>query len=251
MIPSLELPRALSKFIRYGDPTNRSPSMFGISLYQQKHLELLPEGRKPFNASALFNDVKTINPLTPYLSPVPCSWGAVYFPEHWREFHAYLSLRLSGFPLKIGQAVVPNVRSNRWTRSWKKYFIELVYLRGYVMLYPNYPNFVSLSTNHLEVGSHVKIRTKEKQELFRVPLMELSTTSSSSTTVKILDLPGSQLPHWRTLPVLNLTGGLTSSKALIGMGQARRIELMGCSNTPAPFDIQGLMCIAKREVGSL
>ncbi|RDB20811.1 hypothetical protein Hypma_011994 [Hypsizygus marmoreus] len=225
---------------RYGDPRNRSPLMFGISLYQQKNIELPPEGRRPFDARKLFINSNVSDPITPYLSPIPCSWGAVYFPEHWREFHIYLALRLSEHSMKINQVVVPGVRSNRWTKSWKKYFIELVYLRGYVMLYPNYPDFISLSTNHLEVGSHVKVRTKEKEELFLVPLMELS---SSRNVVGLLDLPGSTLPPWDALPVLNLTGCLTTLETLASQGRSRRTDLTGCTSEPQPHDVQDLMCI--------
>ncbi|KIP10034.1 hypothetical protein PHLGIDRAFT_39319, partial [Phlebiopsis gigantea 11061_1 CR5-6] len=112
---------------------------------------------------------------TPYLSQIPCSWGAVYFPEHWREFHDYLAARLSGHLLPVGGIVAPGLRSNKWTRSWKKYFIELAFLRGYVMLYPNYRDYLSLSTNHLEVGSHVKETTPEayelKKKLYQLPLL--------------------------------------------------------------------------------
>ncbi|KAK7460529.1 hypothetical protein VKT23_009250 [Stygiomarasmius scandens] len=166
------------------------PSLFGISLYQPKNTELHPDGRKPF-------DPLTVLPLNhpqnaPYLSQVPCSWGAVYFPRHWREFHDYIVLRLSELAqnspipssttiglapnpehrpyLPLNTPIVPNIRSNKWSKSWKKYFIELAYLRGYVMLYPNfpdylrgyvmlYPNFpdyLSFSTNHHEVGVHVR-----------------------------------------------------------------------------------------------
>ncbi|KAF8074824.1 hypothetical protein FPV67DRAFT_600258 [Lyophyllum atratum] len=232
---------------RYGDPHNRSPRMFGISLYQQKNVELPPGGRRPFNARNLFKDNGIRDTTTPYLSPIPCSWGAIYFPEHWREFHAYLSIRLSEYSLKIDQIIVPNVRSNNWTKSWKKYFIELVYLRGYVMLYPNYPDFVSLSTNHLEVGSHVKVRTKEKQDLFIVPLMQLPLASPlSPPTAGLLDLPHNTLPRWNDLPVLNLTGSLTTLEALAEVGHARRTELTGCTTSPTAFDIQDLMCIKHR-----
>lgn len=209
-------------------------------------MELPPEGRRPFNARNLFSNSNLPEPSTPYLSPIPCSWGAIYFPEHWREFHAYLSVRLSEFSLKIGQPVVPAVRSNRWTKSWKKYFIELVYLRGYVMLYPNYADFVSLSTNHLEVGSHVKVRTKEKQALFIVPLMRLAPAAPD-----ILDLPGGTLPRWAALPVLNLTGSLTTLDALAEVGRARRVELTGCTAPPAPFDIQDLMCTTSKHALAL
>ncbi|KAG5643101.1 hypothetical protein DXG03_001565 [Asterophora parasitica] len=236
---------------RYGDRSNRSPRIFGISLYQQKNVELPPQGRRLFNARDLFAASGLPHPTTPYLSPIPCSWGAIYFPEHWREFHAYLSLRLpiggkSEHAVMYDQHIVPNVRSNKWTRSWKKYFIELAYLRGYVMLYPNYPEFVSLSTNHLEVGSHVKVRTKEKQKLFVVPLMPLTPYGTSSGP-GLLDMPGGALPEWDALPVLNLTGSLTTLEELVAMGRARRTELTGCSAESEEFDSHALMCIKPKQ----
>ncbi|KAK7030635.1 hypothetical protein R3P38DRAFT_3394049 [Favolaschia claudopus] len=186
---------------RYGESTGETFRLFGVSLYQQKNIELHPEGRRAFDPRRIFAE-NGIVPSTPYLSQIPCSWGAVYFPEHWREFHSYLADRLSETTMEIDQIVVPNVRSNNWTKSWKKYFIELVYLRGYVMLYPNYEGFISLSTNHLEVGSHVKEVSKEKQDVFRLPLMELDSVEN------LLSIPGARLPEWKALPVLNLTGFL-------------------------------------------
>ncbi|KAJ7050496.1 hypothetical protein C8F01DRAFT_1000676 [Mycena amicta] len=188
---------------RYGEERERTGSLFGVSLYQQKNTELHPDGRKAFNARDLFVASHIPDPSTPYLSQVPCSWGAVYFPEHWREFHDYLANRLSQSKMEIGANIVPDVRSNNWSRSWKKYFIELVYLRGYVMLYPNYADFASFSTNHVEVGSHVKERPKEKQDAFKVPLLELEESWRL-----LEELPGKNLPPWAALPVVNLTGFL-------------------------------------------
>ncbi len=40
---------------RYGDKRNRSPQLFGISLYQPKNIELRPQGRQPFDARKLFS----------------------------------------------------------------------------------------------------------------------------------------------------------------------------------------------------
>ncbi|KAJ6581330.1 hypothetical protein B0H19DRAFT_1114751 [Mycena capillaripes] len=194
---------------RYSDDRRETARLFGISLYQQKNIELHPEGRKAFDARKLFAKNGVPDPSTPYLSQIPCSWGAVYFPEHWREFHAYLAARLSEMTMEIERIVVPDVRSNHWTKSWKKYFIEMVYLQGYVMLYPNYAGFMSLSTNHLEVGSHVKDRPKEKQEMFRLPLMQLGAS------VQLLELPGGRLPQWDALPVLNLTGFISSLESIL------------------------------------
>ncbi|KAK0188826.1 hypothetical protein F5146DRAFT_983497 [Armillaria mellea] len=220
---------------RYGEECNVSPQLFGVSLYQQKHIELHPDGRQQFNARALFESLK-LPVSSPYLSQIPCSWGAVYFPEHWREFHDYLSVRFSEISLKIDATVVPEVRSNQWRKSWKKYFIELVYLRGYVMLYPNFADFVSLSTNHLEVGSHVKVRSKEKQDLFFLPLMHDS--------LALLDLPEKTLPEWRSLPVLNLTGSIASFESVVVVGRAARSKILtGCSGEPPVYSAQQLMCV--------
>ncbi|KAK0467366.1 uncharacterized protein EV420DRAFT_1508285 [Desarmillaria tabescens] len=225
---------------RYGEECNVSPQLFGVSLYQQKHIELHSDGRRKFDARALFKSLE-LPVSSPYLSQIPCSWGAVYFPEHWREFHDYLSVRFSELSLKIDATIVPEVRSNQWRKSWKKYFIELVYLRGYVMLYPNFADFVSLSTNHLEVGSHVKDRSKEKRDLFLLPLMQLTDGTEPSV---LLDLPGKTLPEWRSLPVLNLTGSITSLESVVAVGRAARSEMFTeCAEESSLYRAQQLMCV--------
>jgi hypothetical protein len=212
--------------IRYSDPFNASSQLFGISLYQQKVNELGMEGRRPFSAHEKLADEGQQHPTTPYLSPVPCSWGAVYFPEQWRVFHRYLSERLLETQIKLGDVVAPEVRSNHWTKSWKKYFIELAYLRGWVMLYPNYSNFSSLSTNHLEIGSHVKARTIDKKTMFLLPL--INAPKSSNERCPLLELPGGVLPPFRALPVFNLTGSTTTLDKLRNQGQQRCNELNWC-----------------------
>ncbi|GAA5826260.1 hypothetical protein JCM3770_000632 [Rhodotorula araucariae] len=205
-----------------------SRRMFGISLYQQKNIELRPEGRQPFDAHKLFEDL-SLHPTTPYLSQIPCSWGAAYFPEHWREFHAYLALRLSELALPISEPLVPAIRSNKWPRSWKKYFIELVYLRGYTMLYPNYPDFESLSTNHLEKGTHVHTsRVDEKKKaMFEVPLLDQDASLVDT-------LPGGagheRLPAWDALPALDLWGALASEHELVERGWQTTRMLGSCGS---------------------
>ena len=92
------------------------------------------------------------------------------------------------------------------------------------MVYPNYDNFVSLSTNHLEAGSHVKDTSREsyapKREVFRVPLMGLEGTT------RLVDLPHGTLPPFDDLPVLDLFGQLSSLEALILLGQRRQSEIV-------------------------
>ncbi|EPQ56436.1 hypothetical protein GLOTRDRAFT_128380 [Gloeophyllum trabeum ATCC 11539] len=231
---------------RYGK-TEDSSRLFGISLYQQKTVELRPEGRRPFNARSLFAREGLPYPETPYLSQIPCSWGAVYFPEHWREFQDYLSVRLSELRLSIGDNVVPNLRSNKWTKSWKKYFIELTYLRGYVMLYPNFSNFTSLSTNHLEVGSHVRDTPKalyaQKKDLFCLPLLQLPDVDAYPAVTGLLELPGGVLPPWPALPVLDHLGSITSTDRMMKKGSSQRSQVFGCLvPVSVPYDVRDLTC---------
>lgn len=228
-----------------------SPRMFGVSLYQQKNIELRPEGRQPFDAHRLFEGL-SLHPTTPYLSQIPCSWGAAYFPEHWREFHAYLALRLSELALPISEPLVPAIRSNKWPRSWKKYFIELVYLRGYSMLYPNFPDFESLSTNHLEKGTHVKTARVDdkKKALFEVPLLD----GDASLVDSLPGGPGHErLPSWDALPTLDLWGALASERELVERGwqTTRMLGTCGAGRLPSlegedlahpRYDARELLC---------
>ena len=233
----------INESYRYGSPSDRHTSLFGISLYQQKQVELRPEGRRPFNAQTLFDTYGVLQRNTPYLSQIPCSWGSVYFPEHWREFHTYLMVRFSEAWLPLREPVVPHVRSNRWAKSWKRFFIELAFLRGYVMLYPNYDDFVSLSTNHLEIGSHVKDHPRniyeQKKALFTLPLMMLpedSVNAEETQATGLLDLPEEELPAWSGLPVLDLLGSLSSEWELEERGMERQGELVGCETIASQLE---------------
>jgi hypothetical protein len=151
------------------------------------------------------------------------------------------------------------VRSNKWTRSWKKYFIELVYLRGYVMLYPNFRDYLSLSTNHLEVGSHVKEMSHEayerKKKMYLLPLMkrpgvdgsEDSNDTPSAAVTDLLDLPEERLPSWGSLPVLDLLGMATTEETIQERGASRREEMFMCAAPDRPLDIKALLCISTHE----
>ncbi|KAI0028555.1 hypothetical protein K488DRAFT_58308, partial [Vararia minispora EC-137] len=228
---------------RYGSEHDKSQALFGVSLYQQKNLELRPEGRVHFSARALFASHGLAEPGTPYFSQIPCSWGAVYFPEHWREFHAYLPARLAA-PSQPA-IVVPRARSNRWARSWKRFFVELAYVRGYAMLYPNFDGFVSLATNHLEAGSHVRplplAQWTRKKEMFEVPLMPLTLREG---VTGLLEMPDGEMPGWGEMPVLDLFGNMVQWGEITKRGRERRETVWGCAVEDTPFDVNELMCTA-------
>ncbi|KAI0792145.1 hypothetical protein C8Q75DRAFT_622338 [Abortiporus biennis] len=229
---------------RYGGD-QKDPHLFGISLYQLKNLELRPEGRHRFNSYSTFSSQSVqYAQNTPFLSQIPCSWGALYFPEQWKEFHDFLAFRLSILSeqnnyFDANTIIAPGLRSNKWLQSWKKFFIEMTYLKGYMMLYPNYPRYTSLSTNHLEIGSHVKDVPKavyeKKRRLFLLPLMQLpslDSRTSSETLVEtgLLNLPNERIPRWEELPVLDLMGLLTDQTTIVERGKFRGNELVNCED---------------------
>lgn len=142
---------------RYGPDAQKEPAknILGISLIQQMTSELdRATGRIMWSAGQEIRKLGgKYEETSPYLSQVPSSWGAVYFPEHWREFHDYIQVR-DGEEIvpKNTKIVAPSLVSDSWGGSWKRFLIELIFLRGYSMLYPNYAEWASLSTNHVELG---------------------------------------------------------------------------------------------------
>lgn len=215
---------------------NAYQHMYGVSLYSPRNLELLPEGRRPFNPESVLEN-SGYSKRAPYASQVPCSWGAVYFPEHWREFHAYLTARLAKEEWKgYHNITTPGSRSHKWQKSWKKYFIELVYLRAYVMMYPNFENFESFSTNHLEFGTHVKEngRTQSKVDQFMVPLMQRDTILNQ--------LPNQRLPIFENLPLMDLWGNVRSIKEMDRIGSEWHQNISPCQRTVGTFNPADLLC---------
>lgn len=216
--------------------------IYGVSLYSPRNLELLPEGRRPFNPEIVLEN-SGYSKRSPYATPIPCSWGAVYFPEHWREFHGYLTERIAKEEWKgYHNITVPSSRSERWKKSWKKYFIELVYLRAYVMVYPNFEEFQSFSTNHLEYGTHVKDngRTQSKVMEFLVPLMQRDLI--------LEQLPGHSLPAFRHLPIMDLWGRISTMQALDQIGSVWHPQVSVCQRTTGSFDPSDMLCPFEENV---
>lgn len=224
---------------RYSGNKEAYRLMYGISLYAPRNLELLPAGRVTYDP----NDVLLpagYPPHIPYASQIPCSWGGVYFPEHWREFHSYLVRRLEDLNLPKDNQVrlisVPGSRSDKWKKSWKKYFIELVYLRAYVMLYPNFEGFEAFSTNHVEYGTHVQAGKRTSViGTFMVPLMQRDTILSQ--------LPNQSLPLFDDLPVLDLWGQLQNHEKLETTASKYHQHVSTCPRTFGTFDPQEFFCV--------
>ncbi|XP_002973886.2 uncharacterized protein LOC9656675 [Selaginella moellendorffii] len=191
-----------------------------ISLYTPRVVEVVKE-RPRWNATDFF---KAIYPNTPYLHQLPCSWGALFFPRHWREFYHYMGTRYTA-DAKQNPVQIPRSRTNGWQASWKKFLIDMMYLRGYVTLYPNFPNQTSFSTNHMEPGAHINSSdnvVEHKRSDFEVPLM-------TDDFWKLLPLQ--RLPSASKLPVINLFNQVASLKGLKAAGASLRQDVLPCNIT--------------------
>ncbi|KAK8641491.1 hypothetical protein V6N13_010893 [Hibiscus sabdariffa] len=201
------------------DPQVSLPELSSISLYTPRLVEVVKE-RPRWNATEFF---KQIHPNTPYLHQLPCSWGAVFFPKHWREFYVYMNMRFTE-DAKANPVQIPKSRTNGWQASWKKFLIDMMYLRGYVSLYPNFPNQASFSTNHMEPGAHISSKdnvVRHDKADFEVPLLVEDFRTL---------LPNGKLPPASKLPSLNLFNQPVSLKGLKAAGAKLGQDVLRCNN---------------------
>ena len=124
----------------------------------------------------------------------------------------------------------------------------MVFLRGYTMLYPNYANFSSLSTNHLEPGAHVKrlprVIFDKKRAQFDLPIIQLpDVNATEDIRTGLLDLPEGRMPPWDALPVLDLHGSIVSEEVIVKRGEERRLEVFGCTDPLRRHDALSLLCL--------
>ncbi|KAH0712976.1 hypothetical protein KY289_008935 [Solanum tuberosum] len=202
------------------DPQISLPELSSISLYTPRLVEVVKE-RPKWNATDFF---KHIHPNTPYLHQLPCSWGAVFFPKQWKEFYVYMNMRFTEDP-KQNPVQIPKSRTNGWQASWKKFLIDMMYLRGYVSLYPNFPNQMSFSTNHMEPGAHIAAKNnvvKHNKADFEVPLIKEDFKNY---------LPNGKMPQASKLPSLNLFNQPVSLKGLKTAGAKLGTDVLQCSPT--------------------
>mmetsp|Transcript_22171 Transcript_22171/g.35808 ORF Transcript_22171/g.35808 Transcript_22171/m.35808 type:complete len:636 (-) Transcript_22171:291-2198(-) len=190
---------------RYGNPqqTRRASGLYGVSLYTPRVNELdnqlKTEAEKrwdPMNDAAGNFGPERAN--SPYVQALACSWGALFFPWVWAEFTQFAAIRHE----HNESLYIEESNSNGWKASWKKYFYEMTYLNNYYMLYPNFQNQTSLSTNHMGAGVHIKRDggdAKHSASSFTVPLVGDLTAAQKQ-------LPIGLLPPIELLPGYDLLG---------------------------------------------
>ena len=207
-------------------------NLLGISLYTPRLVELTMP-RKNIDLYGLLGPGSRLGSASSghtYLQQLPCSWGQLFFPQAWLDFRAYMLRRLHEHaePVNIpNSACCQGTRwgNGGWGSSWKKFFIELLYLKGHVILYPNFYNQTSFSTNHLEVGEHVggkSNKLKHRPIDFTVPLLTdfkmlrqlwIAGGGSGDGTL-------APLAPLKSLPTLDLFSESTTQEALVSKGAA-------------------------------
>lgn len=149
-----------------------NPDMTGIALNTPRYDEVSMEHSIWSPELAIGTEDKL------FLFQQPCSWGALYFPWKWREFLKYYTKRrLNQFPVPVAEyrKVIPESCIFEWSKSWKKYYMEMMVLEGYVMLYPSMTNQASFSVHHREEGEHtglLKDLDIVKVDYFVVPFVD-------------------------------------------------------------------------------
>ena len=127
-----------------GGGGGKPPShLVGISLYTPRLVELTMP-RHPIDLHAMLRPASSnrdARDSTPplYLQQLPCSWGQLFFPQPWLDFRAYMRRRLHNGAVAVNikdSACCQGTRwgNGGWGESWKKFLIELVYLRGQTIL---------------------------------------------------------------------------------------------------------------------
>lgn len=211
---------SLLRYRYSNEASDLNDRLVGISLYTPRVQELtFPP--QPIRFDELFSGQSQFVEDSPFLWQVPCSWGAIYFPEKWIEFRKFIRRRLGSSPSRVlienneaneqeqawtSNLIIPNSRSNVWKQSWKKYFIEMMVLRSYVMMYPNMPDQASFSTNHLEPGAHIQQGSDVRENMldqFQVPLIQRRIPSDEDLDETKPELKW-QLSALESMPILNL-----------------------------------------------
>ncbi|GAA5804160.1 hypothetical protein HPULCUR_009646 [Helicostylum pulchrum] len=196
--------------LKYGYQQQTS-HVFGVSVYSPRIIDTDPSGRKLMEVQD-----------KPYLMQVPTSFGgALYFPKHWKEFHDYITARLtdqaivkrgSGNPHLFKDSLLTVAKSNKWSSSWRKYFDEMVYMRGYVMVYPNHSYSTLNSITHQTQSKKKQVDYSIAEKLYHVPL---------SNQV-------SELPDIDSLHVLDLHAKLTNTSLLVQRGHQLQSKFSAC-----------------------
>jgi hypothetical protein len=212
----------------YGQEPGRKPgrklgrkpdrNVIGIAMYTPKTVENISDKRFPLDTESMRPHNTQDTHLFKY--SLPCSWGALWFPSAWEDFIVYMRKRLEledelGYDNTV--VSVPNSLSVVWFGSWKKYMFELMYTKNLFMIYPNFPQQASFSTNHMELGEHISSEKDRESRLdeFLIPLVTEEYANDLADTGVISIAPGGSIVDSLPSTLDDLLLMDTSSRPLI------------------------------------
>jgi len=147
------LSRMIEKY--YFDPLNFDPRMYGFGLQKQETVVGREQAAVPAKSIS-----KILGREALFKYQLVCTWGAVFFPEHWKEFIRWFVKHRKE---KNFDPCLPNTASTLWyntkgksSRMWSIWFIRFAFEKGWYNLYLNLPDGSALVTNHREGGLNFK-----------------------------------------------------------------------------------------------
>lgn len=231
----------------YIDPANYDPRLFGISL-QRQHTILGETHTIRYGSQTpsdvLLKSVASSSPRSSHLYKYQLlgTWGALFFPRHWKTFLKWLEEKKvhtsRGMAVAdsrgdgVNTPCVPTLLSNKWWKSnphrtWSQWFIRFVYEKGWYSLYTNFPEGGTLALNHREAG--LTYRTAKGS--MHNPIMSLTSdhlTFPPSQSIRIYDFHFNLVPHPEVLP---WRSSLTNEKYLSSTTVVPTLTSLGKGHT--------------------
>ena len=140
------------KYSSYGSDSLEVEELMGISLelpsLQLDDLKpLVPPSEKP--GSEPHQGTDNSEP-PPFLWQAPNGNAALYFGDKWMELHSYLTQRISANHVNDFMIPARPKKISPRHSAWLEYVLELMRIRGYSLLYPNFSSD-SIATVHNEL----------------------------------------------------------------------------------------------------
>ena len=194
---------------------SRSPIDPSVSLLTGISLQSAPKSHSQDQRTLDIRKVLLMTPMyagwlsysTPYIWQQTLFHSTLFFPSQWKEFHTYISLREyfgGGIPSITDH--IPRLSQDRERELvLETYWLELLLVKGYAILYPNFDEGSSFAVQHSE-STTSDAMNKE------TPLL------SWGEFFEQIEYGG--LPDWEDLPVLDF------EKRVVGWDQLDRSSRM-------------------------
>lgn len=224
------------KYSNYGQQSQDSKNLMGLSLelpsfYLNNSAELVPP---TLSQATVGSSTHKDEEVTSFLWQAPNSNAALYFGDKWIELHSFLSSRITIQDPDLSDDERPPSRQkiiSEYYPAWMEYVQELMRVRAYSLLYPNFPeNKDAIVTIHNELYqppeeykssrsllSSAAVPTLNPADPFTVDLSaHLSNPPTGSESPLITSslmsiLPDAgDLPELPSLPILSFEGNIFS-----------------------------------------